>query len=224
MNKIIRAWWESEIEPLRTRMEAALQELDEVTRELEASGNERQDREMTQKIAETRDALLELRNNSFFNGAEQLILPLEAELGTDQKGREREAVTNAITRLVEKMLENDGANIEALGVALAMSDEGPPATGAAAVASQPEVVSPEDMPWIESNECTSCDDCITINRSIFAYDENELAIIKNPHGGPFRDIVKAAEKCPSGIIHPGKPLDPKEKDLDKWTRRAAKYQ
>ena len=86
-----------------------------------------------------------------------------------------------------------------------------------------EAISPEDMPWIESNECTSCDDCTTINRSLFAYDENKLAYIKDPRGGPYRDIVKAAEKCPSDIIHPGKPLNPKEKDLDKWAKRAAKY-
>jgi pyruvate-ferredoxin/flavodoxin oxidoreductase len=78
-------------------------------------------------------------------------------------------------------------------------------------------------PWIESANCTSCDECITINPKIFAYDDHKHAYVKNPKGGPYKDLVRAAEKCTAQVIHPGTPADPNEKDLDKLLKRAAKY-
>jgi pyruvate-ferredoxin/flavodoxin oxidoreductase len=78
--------------------------------------------------------------------------------------------------------------------------------------------------WIESPECTSCDECIEINPKIFAYDENDMAYVLDPKGGPFKDIVKAAEKCTAGCLHPGTPYNPNEKGVDKFIKRAEKYQ
>jgi pyruvate-ferredoxin/flavodoxin oxidoreductase len=78
-------------------------------------------------------------------------------------------------------------------------------------------------PWIESSQCTSCDECTTINAKLFAYDKDRHAYIKDPKGGPYKDLVKAAEKCTAQVIHPGTPWDPNEKDLDKLMTRAAKY-
>ena len=77
--------------------------------------------------------------------------------------------------------------------------------------------------WIESAMCTSCDECTGINPRIFAYDEHRHAYVKDPKGGPYKDLVKAAEKCTAQVIHPGSPLDPNEKDLAKLIQRAAKY-
>lgn len=77
--------------------------------------------------------------------------------------------------------------------------------------------------WIESKLCTACDECIGINPKIFAYDADRHAFVKDPKGGPYKDIVKAAEKCTAQVIHPGSPLNPAEKDLDKLIKRAAKY-
>jgi pyruvate-ferredoxin/flavodoxin oxidoreductase len=77
--------------------------------------------------------------------------------------------------------------------------------------------------WIEQAECTSCDECIAINSGIFAYDDEKKAFVKNPKGGPFKDIVRAAEKCTGQCIHPGTPSDPGEADLDKLIKRAEKY-
>jgi pyruvate-ferredoxin/flavodoxin oxidoreductase len=108
---------------------------------------------------------------------------------------------------------------------------GPSAHEAAPKPAAPEAPPPaeaaaplSETPWIETNLCTTCDECILINKKIFAYDAEKRAIIKDPKGGPFRDIVKAAEKCSSGAIHPGQPLDPDEKDLDKWIKRAEPFQ
>ena len=78
--------------------------------------------------------------------------------------------------------------------------------------------------WIDQAECTACDECTTINPKIFEYDENKKAFVKDPKGGPFKDIVRAAEKCTGKCIHPGTPVDPNEKGVDKLIQRAEKYQ
>src|SRR5581483_5687779 len=70
-------------------------------------------------------------------------------------------------------------------------------------------------PWIESALCTSCNECMNINTKIFAYDADKHAYVKDAKGGPYKDLVRAAEKCTAQVIHPGTPWDPKEKDLDK---------
>ncbi len=79
-------------------------------------------------------------------------------------------------------------------------------------------------PWIETELCTTCNECTQINPKIFAYNEDKQAYIKDPRGGPFADLVKAAERCTARVIHPGSPLDPREPDLDKWVKRAEAYQ
>ncbi len=77
--------------------------------------------------------------------------------------------------------------------------------------------------FIDTARCTSCNECTNLNSRIFAYDDKKRAYVKDPRGGPFKDIVVAAERCPVGIIHPGTPLNPKEKDLEKWVKRAARF-
>jgi pyruvate-ferredoxin/flavodoxin oxidoreductase len=78
--------------------------------------------------------------------------------------------------------------------------------------------------WIETPECTACDECIDINPKIFAYNDEKKAVILDPKAGPFKDIVKAAEKCTAGCIHPGTPFNTNEKGLDKLLKRAEKFQ
>jgi pyruvate-ferredoxin/flavodoxin oxidoreductase len=78
-------------------------------------------------------------------------------------------------------------------------------------------------PWIETELCTACDECTNLNSKIFVYNENKKAIIKDPQGGPYPDIVKAAERCTAQVIHPGLPKDRNIKNVDKWIARAKKY-
>ncbi len=78
-------------------------------------------------------------------------------------------------------------------------------------------------PWIETARCTSCNECTNLNPRMFSYDDNKQAVVKDPHAGTFAQLVQAAERCPAGIIHPGTPLNPKEKDLDKWIARAEPF-
>ncbi len=103
-----------------------------------------------------------------------------------------------------------------------------PATVAAPAASPTAVAVADDdamvlEAWIDSARCTTCDECTNLNKKMFAYNAAKQAIIKDPRAGTFAQLVTAAERCPVAIIHPGTPLDPKEKDLPKWIARAAKF-
>ncbi len=76
--------------------------------------------------------------------------------------------------------------------------------------------------WVETPECTACDECITIAPKVFAYNDQKQAVIVNPKGAPFKELVKAAEKCTAMCIHPGSPWNAAEAD-DKLLKRAAKF-
>jgi pyruvate-ferredoxin/flavodoxin oxidoreductase len=78
-------------------------------------------------------------------------------------------------------------------------------------------------PYIESARCTSCNECTNLNNKMFGYNEKKQAYVKDPRAGTFRELVMAAERCPVKIIHPGTPLNPKEKDLAKWIKRAEPF-
>jgi pyruvate-ferredoxin/flavodoxin oxidoreductase len=78
-------------------------------------------------------------------------------------------------------------------------------------------------PWIDTVNCTACDECIQINSKIFEYNAEKKAVIKNPEGGPYKDIVKAAERCTARVIHPGLPRNRNEKGIEKWIKRGEKY-
>ena len=77
--------------------------------------------------------------------------------------------------------------------------------------------------WVESPECTACDECINLAPKVFAYNDQKQVVVINPKGGKFADIVKAAEKCTASCIHPGTAWNPAEPGLDKLTARAAKF-
>lgn len=78
-------------------------------------------------------------------------------------------------------------------------------------------------PWLETEHCTSCDECTKLNSKIFTYNNDKKAYIRNPEGGPYTDLVKAAEKCTAGVIHPGLPADKNIPDIEKWIKRAEKF-
>ena len=99
-------------------------------------------------------------------------------------------------------------------VAAAVADEVPPATNGSGNYM---------APWLDTDDCTACDECMTINPSIFAYNDSKKAVIVDPDGGPYSDLVKAAEKCTAQVIHPGLPRDRSAKDIDKWIKRGEKY-
>jgi pyruvate-ferredoxin/flavodoxin oxidoreductase len=105
----------------------------------------------------------------------------------------------------------------------ALAEEPAPAEAPAAAGAEDE---DEDMvrePWIETIRCTSCDECTNLNNKMFAYNEDGLAYIADARAGTFRQLVEAAEACAPSIIHPGDPLNPDEKGLDKLIKRAEPF-
>ena len=111
------------------------------------------------------------------------------------------------------------------GSASLLDTTGAPVAGDSSTAAAPAAASGDYEPvWIDTPDCEACDECTKINPKIFAYNEDKKAVVSNPRGGPYRDIVRAAEKCTAECIHPGTPFDMNEKDIDKLVKRAAKYQ
>ncbi len=80
-----------------------------------------------------------------------------------------------------------------------------------------------DEAYIDTPLCTTCNECTDLNGVLFSYNENKQAYIKDIRAGTYRDLVLGAEKCPVKIIHPGKPLDPDEPDLEEWIERAKPF-
>jgi pyruvate-ferredoxin/flavodoxin oxidoreductase len=78
-------------------------------------------------------------------------------------------------------------------------------------------------PWIETQSCSACDECTQISPRIFAYNSAGKAVIKDPDGGPYSDLVKAAERCKEGIIHPGLPRDRSNPEVLRWIARGEKF-
>ena len=78
-------------------------------------------------------------------------------------------------------------------------------------------------PWIDSPLCTSCNDCLAINPVMFVYNDSNQAIIADISAGTYAELVEAAEICPSRCIHPGKPLNTDEANLDELITRAAPF-
>ncbi|MEE8421345.1 MAG: thiamine pyrophosphate-dependent enzyme, partial [Dehalococcoidia bacterium] len=138
-------------------------------------------------------------------------------------------------RLAEGLLSGNGAPAPAAAVSAPV---GAPAgaNGSSAVATAPAaapeapaapeeeaVAAPTGGPTIDTELCTTCDECTNINNQMFAYDDNKQAYIKDVGAGTFKELVMGAERCTALIIHPGVPQDTTEPDLEKWIERAAPF-
>jgi pyruvate-ferredoxin/flavodoxin oxidoreductase len=141
----------------------------------------------------------------------------EPKVEIDLEGKIRAEVVGNIAQGLMKMAGGDGNGIAdlALGQASDLTES--------EAAEAPSAGGDYMAPWLETEQCTSCDECINLNSKIFAYNNDKRAYIANPDGGPYEDLVKAAEKCTARVIHPGLPADRKAKDIDKWIKRGEKF-
>lgn len=167
---------------------------------------------------------------------------IEAEREQLQKAHEEaienvrsEAAGDAMGQLVDVLMGADLSDMVGTGSQIASM----PASEPAAITEPGEmdvepVAEPEpgieeeeelsfDEPWLDTDMCTTCDDCMGVNKMMFVYNDNKQAIIRDPRAGPFADLVAAAEICPAKCIHPGKPLDPNEPGLDELIARAEPF-
>lgn len=144
-----------------------------------------------------------------------------------------EAAGEAMGQLVDVLMGADLSSVVTGSEPLASMPAATPEAPAAQAEAAPEApAAPEpeaedelsfDEPWLDTAMCTTCDDCMGVNKMMFAYNDDKQAIIKDPKAGPYADLVEAAEICPAKCIHPGKPLDPNEAGLDELIARAEPY-
>jgi hypothetical protein len=156
-----------------------------------------------------------------------------------EKAREAE-VRLAIERILTSLLDMDSAELtatlasgpvstviapiaEPLRVAPVPQAAAEKGTQPVAPKQEPKMATSLGGPWIESALCTSCNDCINLNKRMFNYNEKKQAYVADSKAGTFKELVMAAEKCPVCIIHPGSPLNPNEPGLDGLIKRAEKF-
>lgn len=132
----------------------------------------------------------------------------------------RQEVIAKITSGLTQLVEGDTQGLSALTPGASTPSQDTEVAANAATAPQNNSYM---APWIDTEDCTSCNECMDINPEIFNYNENEKAYIANANAGPYQDLVKAAERCTAQIIHPGLPKDHRQKGVDKWIKRAEKY-
>jgi pyruvate-ferredoxin/flavodoxin oxidoreductase len=146
------------------------------------------------------------------------------------------SASDTVSQLLEKAESWDGPAFEApadfsiSAPSAPSADSAAPAAASAAPAAAPAAaVAEEDddfmgnEPYIDTLRCTSCDDCLKINPKVFVYNDDQQAYIGDAKAGTFKQLVMAAEACPAECIHPGDPLNPNEKGLDKLIKRAEPF-
>jgi pyruvate-ferredoxin/flavodoxin oxidoreductase len=136
---------------------------------------------------------------------------------------EEEVRQEVVGRIAAGLMQLTGS---AGGAAPALAELAAPSSavsGAGAAPAAPTSAGDSMAPWIDTDDCTACDECTNLNPEMFAYNENRKAYIADPSAGPYRHLVKAAERCTARVIHPGLPNDRSEKNIDKWIRRGEKY-
>ncbi|MBW1758175.1 MAG: hypothetical protein JRJ80_18675 [Deltaproteobacteria bacterium] len=155
---------------------------------------------------------------------------LRALAGEDQPSSAslvEEVRQDLASKMMSQLMQVVSGSGEGLA-ALVASDTAPSAAPAARETAPPAAPAPVAegdylAPWIDTINCTACDECTDLNSKIFVYNADKKAVIKNAEAGPYKHLVKAAEKCTARVIHPGLPRDRSEKGIEKWIKRGEKY-
>ncbi len=136
-----------------------------------------------------------------------------------EKARWEQAKANELDAL--RATAASAASAPAVGVAAGEAPAAAAPAGPAEATAAPE--RNPDEAWIETARCPSCNECQTINDKMFTYNENKQAYIVDVKLGTYRQLVEAAEVCQVAIIHPGKPWNPNEPDLEALVARAEPF-
>ena len=180
-------------------------------------------------VEEAIDRVIEEQRAALEAEREQLLREHEQEL----EDARSEAAGEAMGQLVDVLMGadlsgmiNDGSQLATMpAVAPAVVEA--PAEAAAEPEADADTDAEEELsfdePWLDTPACTTCDDCMGINKMMFAYNDDKQAILRDPRAGTYADLVAAAEICPAKCIHPGKPLDPNEPGLEELIARAEPF-
>lgn len=57
------------------------------------------------------------------------------------------------------------------------------------------------VPYVDKDECTSCNVCVDMVPSVFQMDEENKAEVHDPNGASEAEIQDAMDSCPVSCIH-----------------------
>jgi len=135
---------------------------------------------------------------------------------------EQAIADKARAELVQKL----SASLASLGGGMAVDSASATSTAAASGPARPMPAASADgyeAAWIDTPECTACDECTKLAPKAFAYNDQKLAMVIDAQGTTYANLVKAAEKCTASCIHPGTPWNMAEAGVEKLIARAAKF-
>jgi ferredoxin len=157
---------------------------------------------------------------------------LEAEYGEKLEQVRSETASDVMQRLTDVLLGLDvtGSSQFRKSITPASSTPSPTKEPEAEKEAEKEVEKEAeeeevvfDDPWIDSDLCTSCNDCLNINTMLFVYNESKQAVLGDLNSGTYAQLVEGAEVCPVDCIHPGKPRNPDEPGLEELIKRAEPF-
>ena len=159
------------------------------------------------------------------------VAQAKAEFDAELERVKTETAAEVMSRLTDSLLGMDlssGAVRPAVAApAPSIAQETVAAQADEEASAAAEVVAQEQEsfadPWIDSPLCTTCNDCTDMNPLMFVYNDSKQAYIADLSAGTYKQMIEAAEICPSNCIHPGKPWDDSEADLDDLLERAQPY-
>ena len=155
------------------------------------------------------------------NSHAENLLAREKKTWEEQAQREAEARASAPAAPAPVAAPAAPAAAAPAAPAAAAPSAAAPAAAPAAVQAEPE--KSRDDAYIETPRCSTCNECITLNNKMFAYDSNQQAYIADVSAGTYAQLVEAAENCQVSVIHPGKPRNPDEPGLEELLKRAEPF-
>jgi ferredoxin len=188
-----------------------------------------------QEMAGVRSRYIEQAEKQIHADAEKeiatKIAQAKAEFEAELERTKTQAAAEVMSRLTDILLGMDFSGVSSgVNVRATPAASSPPVTEeVASEQDEPEVETDEeelesfDDAWIDSPLCTTCNDCTDMNPLMFVYNDTNQAIIADLDAGTYKQMVEAAEICPSKCIHPGKPWNPSEANLDNLIERALPF-
>ena len=159
------------------------------------------------------------------NSHAETLLARERKAWEERMAQEVEALAAAAPVAVAAPAASapEAAAAPAVPAAAAAPAAAAPAPAASAPQAPAEPERSPDDPYIETPRCSTCNECITLNNKMFAYDANQQAYIADLKAGTYAQLVEAAENCQVSIIHPGKPRNKDEPGLEDLVKRAEAF-
>ncbi len=187
-----------------------------------------------QEMAGVRSQYIENAEIRFQSDAEmeiaKQVAQAKAEFDAELERVRTETAAEVMSRLTDMLLGMDLSSVSAAArpavVTSQSSEEQQVQDSPAEEVIEDELVEEEDSfedPWIDSPLCTTCNDCTDMNPLMFVYNDSNQAFIADLSAGTYLQMVEAAEICPSKCIHPGKPWNDSEPDLDELVERAKTF-